>query len=547
MLTIFYAGNFDSPVSKFSQNKNPNNFFIIDDRTDKRDGFRFLVHDAEHSLLKDPVSPGIGINENRVNIGSINDIRMNVTYFGKFHPQWLHFKLSENAEYRMRFADRVYRHFFNNGAFTPDSCISRFKETSDQLDFAIIAESARWGDSKSITARTKDNDWIWAVNQVTNNYMPYRSNIVLNQLIAEKLYVDLKPPIFKNNGVEIIDDKIIITGNYNLLMENKNGSGSIIYTIDGTDPRAIGGSNSATSINGGNSSYIEVKSGTRVKARIKTSNIWSAVHEIVFENSSLFTDLKVTELHYHPLDQGNVNDKELEFIELKNIGNEPLDLSVLTFTDGITYTFPTGTTIAPKAFVVVASNPMEFQKLYGFPTVHGYSGSLSNGGEHIALKTSTNETIISFTYFDSIPWPIEPDGDGYSLISAQTNPTGDPNLVEYWTVSKYMNGSPMIDDEASIITNSKILATKAFNLEVYPNPASSSINIDFTLEGAEKVDIGLYDINGRLIHTLVNEFLPEGYNNQLVQLDRMNIKPGIYLIIFKTKNKALTKKLIYQN
>ena len=544
MLTIFYGGNFDSPVSKFSGNNNPNNFFAIDDRTKKRDGFKFFIHDAEHSLLADPVSPGVGIAENRVNIGSTNDNRMNVTYFGKFHPQWLHFKLSENAEYKMRFADRVYRHFFNTGVFTPDSCISRFKETADKLDLAIIAESARWGDAGSWPPRTKDDDWIKAVNQVTNDYMPYRTNIVLQQLLDEKLYVDLKPPIFKNNEVEIIEDLIVVEGSYNLLLENKNVSGSIIYTTDGSDPRAIGGANSATAFNGGNSKTITVKPGERVKARVKSSNIWSPLHEITFENSALFNDLKVTELHYHPVDQDTVGAKELEFIELKNIGNTTLDLSGLSFTDGISYIFPNGTTIAPKAFVVVASNPQEFQKLYGISTNHGYSGSLSNGGEHIQLETSTNETVISFTFYDSIPWPIEPDGDGYSLISAQTNPIGDPNLVEYWAVSKYENGSPMANDEASIITSSPVLATNTFNIEVYPNPASSSINIDFSLESAEKIEIGLYDINGRLLQVMVNEYLPDGFHNKFIQLGNSNIKTGMYLVVFKSKNNLVTKKLI---
>ncbi|MBK6285325.1 MAG: lamin tail domain-containing protein [Draconibacterium sp.] len=376
--------------------------------------------------------------------------------------------------------------------------------------------------------------------------MPFSIGYRLQQLIDEKLFADIKPPVYKNNGVEIIDEKIIISGEYNLTLENKNGIGTIAYTIDGSDPRAIGGAISSSAANGGNSKTITVKSGTRVMARIKNSTNWSPLHEIVFENSALFTDLKVTELHYHPVDQDTVGAKQLEFIELKNTGTSTLDLSGLSFTDGIEYTFPAGTTVAPKGFVVVASNPEEFQRLYGFTTDFGYSGSLSNGGELIELETSTNETVISFTFYDTIPWPTEPDGDGYSLIAAQTNPTGDPNMVEYWAVSKYLNGSPMADDEASVITNTPVFATKSFNLEVYPNPTSSSVNIDFLLEGDEKIEIGLYDINGRLLSTLVNEFLTEGYHNQTVQLNNMNLKSGIYLVVFKSRDNLVTKKLIYQ-
>ncbi len=546
MLIIFYAGNFDSPVSKFSGNYNPNNFFIIDDRTNKRDGFKFFIHDAEHTLLYDPVSPGSGVNENRVNIGNIQNNRMNVTSFSKFQPQWLHFKLSENKEYRMRFADRVYRHFFNTGVFTPDSCISRFLKTSNQLNMAIIAESARWGDSGNWPPRTKDDDWVPAVNQVTNNYMPVRSNIVLNQLLEENLYVNLKPPIFKNNGIEIIKDKIIISGSYNLLMENQNQNGTIFYTTDGSDPRAIGGANSVSATNGGNSISLNVTPGTRIKARVKNSSEWSAVHEIVFEDSQLFTNLKVTELHYHPLDWDTVGAKQLEFIELKNIGNTPLDLSGLTFTDGISFTFPQGTTLAPLAFVVIASNPEQFKRLYGFSTPFGYSGSLSNGGERVALETSTNQIVIEFTYYDTVPWPTQADGDGFSLVSARVNPTGDPNNVDYWAVSKNINGSPMANDEMSTTTNTAFLAENTFELKIYPNPASAAVNIDFTLQNAEKIEIGLYEINGRLLQTLVNEHLPEGFHNRFVSLNAISLNSGIYLVRFKSNNNLITKKLIYQ-
>jgi hypothetical protein len=540
MLVIFYGGNFDSPVSKFSNNYNPNNFFAIDNREKKRDGFIFLAHDAEHSLLKDPVGPGIGIDENRVTIP------MSVSYFGKFHPQWLHFKLTENLEYRMRFADRVYRHFFNNGVFTPDSSIARFRKTSDQLNLAIIAESARWGDSGNWPPRTKDDDWVKAVDQVIYDYMPYRTDIVLQQLIDANLAITYKPPLFQNNGTELKTDKIIISGSYELTMKNVNGSGTIAYTTDGTDPRAIGGRISGSATNGGNSKTITVLPGTRIKARVRSSDTnWSALHEIVFEDSGLFSNLKVTELHYHPTDQDTVGAKQLEFIELKNIGDKTLDLSGLSFTDGISYTFPNGTTIAPKTFIVVASNPVEFERLYGFSTIHGYSGSLSNGGELIVLETSTNETVIAFTFYDTIPWPVEADGDGYSLISVETNPTGDPNQVEYWTSSKYLNGSPLADDEKSVTSNTEINNATAFDFKIYPNPASSSVNIDFLLQNPGKVDIGLYDINGRLLHTLVNGFLPEGYHNRSVQLNHLNINTGIYLIAFKSANNVVTKKLIY--
>lgn len=545
MLVIFYGGNFDAPVSKFSQNFNPNNFYAIDNRKKKRDGFKFFAHDAEHSLLTDPAGPGIGLYENRVNIGSIPDMTMNVSYFGKFHPQWLHFKLSENKEYRIRFADRVYRHFFNDGSFIPDSCISRFKETADQLDLAIIAESARWGDSKSGIARTKDDYWIPAVNRVIFDYMPFRSDIVLQQLLAENLYISLKPPVFKNNGAEITSSKITISENYNLTLTNPNTNGSIFYTTNGIDPRAVGGTTSGSAIAAGNSAGIVVTPGTVVKARVRFTDTWSALHEIVFENSGLFSDLTVTELHYHPANQGNVDHKELEFIELKNIGTKTLDLSGLALTDGIQFTFPAETTLSPNSFMIVASNATEFEKLYGFAPQFVYSGSLSNGGEKIVLQTSSNQIIFSFTYDDELPWPVEADGNGYSLVSKQVNPTGNPDSVNYWTISKYENGSPMTDDLMSVTGIAEITTADKFDFQLYPNPATSSFNIDFNLKSDSKVEISMFDLNGRMLETLVSEQMSAGYQSKFIQPGNLPVS-GIYLITLKTENTYVTKKLVFQ-
>ena len=546
MLAIFYAGNFDAPVSKFFSNKSPNNFFAINDRTDKRKGFKFFVHDAEHTLLADPVGPGVGLVENRVNIGRISNNPMTVTSFNKFHPQWLHFKLSDNEEYRMKFADRVYKRFFNGGVFNPDSNIVRFKKTSDKLDLAIIAESARWGDQgSSSSARNKIDDWVPAVNQVINDWMPFRTEIVVNQFIEENLYPEINPPVFIKDATEIWDERITLSESYNFTMENPNSEGSIIYTTNGEDPRKIGGSVLESAIIAGNVQNITVQSGNHIMARVKSGDIWSALHEIVFESSDLFKYLKVTELNYHPADQGLVDGKDIEFIELKNTGNNTLDLSNLEFTEGIYFTFPVGSIIPPNSMIVLASNMEVFTGFYGFAPDFEFTGNLANGGEKIVLETATGQIVLSFSYSDDDPWPKGADGNGYSLISAKINPTGDPNSPDYWTTSQNINGSPLVDDSKSVTAITEIVYETAIDFTLYPNPSSGTVNLDFFLNSNENINISLFDLNGRLIKSLVAENLSSGYHNRSLQLSALNIKPGIYLINFRTSTNSVTKKLVY--
>ncbi|MCX5685258.1 MAG: lamin tail domain-containing protein, partial [Planctomycetota bacterium] len=78
--------------------------------------------------------------------------------FDKFNPQWLSQQLMANAEYRQLFADRVQKFLVSaGGAMTPTAATAKFLELTNQINMAIIAESARWGDSKSSTPLGKNN------------------------------------------------------------------------------------------------------------------------------------------------------------------------------------------------------------------------------------------------------------------------------------------------------------------------------------------------------------------------------------------------------
>jgi hypothetical protein len=74
----------------------------------------------------------------------------------------------------------------------------------------------------------------------------------------------------------------------------------------------------------------------KIKARTYLDDQWSALNEVSFRVSEGYGNLNITELQYHPLPGVGVDDKEYEFIELKNTGTVPLDLSGMAFIQGIT-------------------------------------------------------------------------------------------------------------------------------------------------------------------------------------------------------------------
>jgi hypothetical protein len=257
MICTFYVGDLDAPISNFLQNTRPNNFYAVYNRTTP-DGFKFFRHDAEHTLFN--------VNENRTGPYSAGQ---QAQYF---NPQWLHQQLAVHAEYKLRFADHVYRHFFNDGVMTPEVAASLLKVRREIIDLAIIAESARWGDAKVTKPRTKDDDWLVQVNFLLNDYFPKRTDIVLGQFKAKGWYPSVEAPSFNQHGGAI-------DAGFGLVVTAP--SGEIYYTLDGEDPRLPGGTiNSAHAIR-----YTEpvlLTESTQVKARTLMGGAWSAVHEADF-------------------------------------------------------------------------------------------------------------------------------------------------------------------------------------------------------------------------------------------------------------------------
>lgn len=153
-------------------------------------------------------------------------------------------------------------------------------------------------------------------------------------------------------------------------------------------------------------------------------------------------NLVISEIYYNPL----VADDMSEYIELMNISTTAtLDLSGLTFPQGIVFTFANGTSLAPGARTVVIKNLAAFQSEFGTgcPVAGVFtSGSLDNAGEVLTIRRADNTLVRSFAYDDEAPWPTIPDTAGYSLVLI--NPFANPDHADplSWRASSVVGGSP---------------------------------------------------------------------------------------------------------
>ena len=704
MLVNYYMGNWDWAHQ---------NWYVSKNRTSADGKWRYHSWDAEHVME--------GLTNN---VTDKND---------EGGPTYLHTQLMENQLYRLRFADHVYRHFFNDGIFTPDKIKSLYQLRLDEVDRAVVGESARWGDNQRDVPYTRNIEWIRERNWLMNTFFPERAAIVLEQLQDKGLYWTSDVPQF------FINDNPAVSGFVSRgdIFSMESASGTIYYTENGDDPlnfgdisdmnyttlvpedatkyvlvpegdmdnnwhinpgyddsgwmvcsggpggigyeRAsgyetfisldlgpvmyTGGSNPNTScfiripfnltesdlssikslfleirfddgfiayintkkvasanappvprwdsqaleaIEAGNpvrfdlsgdidkmqegdnllaihglnasetssdflitakliagdrsttantisdnamiySDPIVISKSIRVKARNLSNGKWSPVNSIQFIVPTYLEGLIISEIHYHPQPEDTINDREFEFIEMKNISNRTLNLGNISFVQGIAYTFPESALLKKNEFLVLASDKDHFEKRYNFTPFGVYEGNLNNGGERITVLDSTADTLLSMRYDDQAPWPAAADGQGYSLVLKNDNILTDYKSPESWRASYQVHGSPGKEDTTLDSGGRNFIPDNYYLYQNYPNPFNSGTTIEYDLPVDTDVTIAIYNLRGQLVRGIVN--LNQTRGNYSVRWDGINnngnrVATGIYICHIRAKGFQFARKLV---
>ncbi|MBV7333211.1 lamin tail domain-containing protein [Chloroflexi bacterium TSY] len=268
------------------------------------------------------------------------------------------------------------------------------------------------------------------------------------QYRKEGLYPTFEPPIFSQHGGSVSEEFVLTIANPN------PDTGEIWYTLDGTDPRPPYGNGDPRGIRGGNQTTVAVNRAATgsvvVKARIYSRRTWSALHEASFfpippaSGATGLSDLRISELMVNP-PEGS----DMEFVEIQNSGPHHLDIGGVEIRDGIEYTFPAGTRLAPNAFLVLAKFPDRFVAKYGFLPFNQkpYLGRLSNEEETILLRDAAGNELSRYTYNLTQPGLIGAHRLGFSLIPTweEVQLGADAPAVsdnQTWRISTEWSGSP---------------------------------------------------------------------------------------------------------
>jgi len=362
--------------------------------------FRFYVWDAEWAFGLQGHSPSWNTIANQLSTTS--------PPWGSADIAQLFNSLKRIPEFKLLFADRVHRHFFNNGALTDTRIRERYNLVKARLNGTISGFNDRIGTT-----------WI-----------PQRRRYVLDHLYRAGLMASSNAPILNLPAGRA-------PAGFALTMSNLQGV--IYYTTNGADPRLMFTGEVASDARAYDPARpLVLTHDVVLKARSLSETNWSAITEAAFQIETLGLPVRLTEIMYNP-----PGGDAYEFIELANVGGVPVDLSGFTF-EGVVFRFPEPfPPFAAGARLVLASNANTnaFATRYPGVTVAGwFDGALSNGGERLALLDRAGRVVTSVEYDDEGVWPSAPDGGGHSL--EMTDPDGDPDDPANWHASATTGGTP---------------------------------------------------------------------------------------------------------
>jgi hypothetical protein len=175
----------------------------------------------------------------------------------------------------------------------------------------------------------------------------------------------------------------------------------------------------------------------------------------------------INEIHADPL----VKTELVEFIELHNRADVSIDLSGWSLRDGVDFSFPAGTSISPKGYLVVTQNGQMFNQKFGKSAAGEWVGTLNNDGENVELRNAEGTLIDLADYRLGFPWPTY--GDASDVSVQLINESLDNELGGSWR-----SASPTPGEKNSVVVDNAPPLIR--QVEHFPRQPRSAIDVTVT-------------------------------------------------------------------
>lgn len=256
LILEIHSGDFDWPGG---------NWVLHRERSDAGI-FRFSVWDAEGLAL----SGIFGNNCEYCSKTAFENFPSWASPTGLNHLSWdplsqIYRALKANPEFRQLFADRIHKHYHNGGVLISSHLIDKWREVYDEVSDVLPYPST----------------------YMPTVFLPNRESSVLAAFETNGLYNrSFEAPVFHINGV--YQHGGYISAGDTLTMTNPSGTGTLYYTLDGSDPRLAASEISAPAISPAAIEYTGgfiLNKSAHLKSRVYRSSdtTWSPLNEAVYE------------------------------------------------------------------------------------------------------------------------------------------------------------------------------------------------------------------------------------------------------------------------
>lgn len=165
-----------------------------------------------------------------------------------------------------------------------------------------------------------------------------------------------------------------------------------------------------------------------------------------------------------------------------------------------------------------------------------YAQAINNFSEPIVQNPNSEEAF--FAAIDILTTSLLDTGNtSLGKIGGIDLSARDPN--DYRTK---LNALIKARNSKQNLFTSKVIPTEYSLYQNYPNPFNPLTKIQYDIPTDAKVQLKIYDILGREVKTLVNEFQNAGRYN--VEFNASNFASGVYFYRIVTDNFSNTKKLM---
>jgi len=181
------------------------------------------------------------------------------------------------------------------------------------------------------------------------------------------------------------------------------------------------------------------------------------------------SNVSINEINYRSVNTG----ENIDFVELHNSGSATVNLSGWYLTEGISYRFPSGSSISGGGYLVVASDPADCQTEFGISGVLGpFGGSLSGEEDEVVLRDAAFNTIDKVDYESWGEWPaVRFINGGLSAASIQKiHPDLPGKHAGSWLAA---SPSPKANN-SSVVTSNPNTIPVVQNVSKKPNAPTSN-------------------------------------------------------------------------